>query len=71
MLCLAFGPDNTTYAGTLNGDVYVWKGNKLDRALQAVHKVYNYVNEPAIRKSVFGGLNQVRLNRACSATETS
>ena len=39
MLCLAFGPDNTTYAGTMNGDVYVWKGNNLDRAIQAAHKV--------------------------------
>ena len=39
MMCLAFGPDNTTYAGTLNGDVYVWKGNKLDRSIQAAHKV--------------------------------
>ncbi|KAJ8309461.1 hypothetical protein KUTeg_014335 [Tegillarca granosa] len=37
VLCLGFGPEDTTYSGTLNGDVYIWKGNNLDRVIQAAH----------------------------------
>lgn len=39
ILCLAFGPDDTTYSGTLAGDVYVWRGNNLDRVIPAAHQV--------------------------------
>ncbi|XP_064600933.1 echinoderm microtubule-associated protein-like 6 [Liolophura sinensis] len=38
MLCLAFGPEDVTYAGTLGGDIYVWKGSELQRVIQGAHK---------------------------------
>ncbi|KAK3093757.1 hypothetical protein FSP39_019782 [Pinctada imbricata] len=38
ILCAAFGPEDTTYTGTLSGDIYVWRGNNLDRAIPAAHK---------------------------------
>ncbi|XP_046338524.1 echinoderm microtubule-associated protein-like 6 isoform X1 [Haliotis rufescens] len=37
MMCLAFGPDSQTYAGTLSGDIYVFRGNTLDRVIAGVH----------------------------------
>ncbi|ESO87658.1 hypothetical protein LOTGIDRAFT_166239 [Lottia gigantea] len=37
ILCLAFGPGNITYSGTLAGDVYVWKDNTLDSVIQGAH----------------------------------
>ncbi|GFN97686.1 echinoderm microtubule-associated protein-like 6 [Plakobranchus ocellatus] len=37
LLCLAFGPEDTTYAGTLSGDVYVWKDFNLERVISAAH----------------------------------
>lgn len=43
VLCLGFGPEDTTYSGTLNGDVYIWKGNNLDRVIQAAHNVSNFL----------------------------
>lgn len=39
ILCLAFGADDTTYSGTLSGDVYVWKGNNLSRVVREAHAV--------------------------------
>ena len=39
ILCACFGPEDTTYSGTLSGDIYVWRGNNLDRVLPAAHKV--------------------------------
>lgn len=39
IMCLAFGPDDTTYSGTLAGDIYVWRGNNLDRVIPAAHQV--------------------------------
>jgi hypothetical protein len=42
MLCLAFGPDDTTYAGTLSGDIYVWKGSNLDNVVSGAHQVTLY-----------------------------
>ena len=39
MLCLAFGPNDITYSGTLGGDVYVWKGNNLNKVVQGAHNV--------------------------------
>ena len=39
MLCMAFGPDSVTYAGTLSGDVYVWRKNNLLKVIQGAHKV--------------------------------
>ncbi|XP_029642851.1 echinoderm microtubule-associated protein-like 6 [Octopus sinensis] len=37
MLCLAFSPDQTTYAGTLSGDIYIWKGSHLYNTISDVH----------------------------------
>ncbi|XP_012942464.1 echinoderm microtubule-associated protein-like 6 isoform X2 [Aplysia californica] len=37
MLCLAFGPEDTTISGTLAGDIYMWKGSKLDHVVSAAH----------------------------------
>ena len=39
MLCLASGPDDITYSGTLGGDIYIWKGNNLKRVVQGAHNV--------------------------------
>ena len=39
MLCLAFGPDDITYSGTLSGDIYMWRGNGLIKVVQAAHEV--------------------------------
>lgn len=38
IMCLAFGPDDTTYSGTLAGDIYVWRGSNLDRVIPAAHQ---------------------------------
>lgn len=38
-LCLAFGPDGTTYTGGLNGDVCVWKGHRLANVIPQAHGV--------------------------------
>ncbi|XP_041352370.1 echinoderm microtubule-associated protein-like 6 isoform X2 [Gigantopelta aegis] len=38
ILCLAFGPDDLTYSGTLGGDIYIWKGSNLDRVISGAHK---------------------------------
>lgn len=43
MLCLSFAPDDITYAGTLSGDVYVWKGRNLQKVIQGVHQVRHSV----------------------------
>uniref|UniRef100_H2YU31 Uncharacterized protein n=1 Tax=Ciona savignyi TaxID=51511 RepID=H2YU31_CIOSA len=37
MLCIAFGADNLTYTGAMNGDVYVWKGHILSRTVAKAH----------------------------------
>ncbi|XP_006816118.2 echinoderm microtubule-associated protein-like 6 [Saccoglossus kowalevskii] len=37
ILCLAFAQDDITYSGTLNGDIYVWKANNLQRSIQGAH----------------------------------
>ncbi|XP_035687635.1 echinoderm microtubule-associated protein-like 6 isoform X3 [Branchiostoma floridae] len=37
ILCLAFAPDEVTFTGVLNGDVYMWKGNNLTRVIQNAH----------------------------------
>lgn len=39
ILCVACGENDVTYSGTLSGDVYIWKGHKLDRVVQAAHNV--------------------------------
>lgn len=38
-LCLAFGGTDITYSGTLNGEVYVWKGTNLARSIPNGHNV--------------------------------
>lgn len=38
MLCIAFGSDDTVYAGTLNGEIYVWRGNNLSSVIRNAHK---------------------------------
>lgn len=56
IMCLAFGPDDTTYSGTLAGDIYVWRGNNLDRVIPAAHQVSQLLDfflersEPSIFK---------------------
>ena len=42
MLCLAFGPEDTTLSGSLAGDIYVWKGSDLDHVVSAAHNVSIY-----------------------------
>ncbi|XP_078490103.1 echinoderm microtubule-associated protein-like 6 [Ciona intestinalis] len=37
MLCIAFGAENLTYTGAMNGDVYVWKGHVLSRTVAKAH----------------------------------
>ena len=39
MLCLAFGSDGMTYAGTLSGDVYIWRESTLERVISGAHAV--------------------------------
>ena len=39
MLCVAFAPDNVTFAGTLSGDIYVWKGSNLQSVVAKAHQV--------------------------------
>jgi hypothetical protein len=39
MLCLAFGTNGTTYAGTLSGDIYKWEKNNLTGTVQG-HEVF-------------------------------
>ncbi|XP_064621338.1 echinoderm microtubule-associated protein-like 6 [Lineus longissimus] len=36
-LCLAFGPDDMAYSGTLSGDIYCWKENTLMRVVGGAH----------------------------------
>ncbi|XP_060573407.1 echinoderm microtubule-associated protein-like 6 [Ruditapes philippinarum] len=38
ILCVSFGPSDITYSGTLGGDIYIWRANRLDRVIQAAHK---------------------------------
>jgi len=35
ILCVAFGSPEVTYAGTFNGEVYKWKGNRLQTVIGA------------------------------------
>ncbi|CAK8677759.1 unnamed protein product [Clavelina lepadiformis] len=37
MLSMAFGADNHTYTGAMNGDVYVWKDHVLQRTVAKAH----------------------------------
>jgi microtubule-associated protein-like 6 len=37
LLCLAFGPEDITYTGTLSGDVYKWQGQNLVASVQGAH----------------------------------
>ena len=39
MLCLAFGSNGITYAGTLSGDIYKWEKNNLVGTVQG-HEVF-------------------------------
>ena len=38
-LCLAFGPNDVTYSGTLSGEIYKWKGHNLSGTIPNAHKV--------------------------------
>ena len=33
-LCVAFGPDDVTFSGTMKGEIYAWKGNNLQRVIE-------------------------------------
>lgn len=37
MLSVAFGPNDTTFTGAMNGDVYFWSGSSLTRIVKHVH----------------------------------
>lgn len=39
MLCVAFASPDICYAGTLSGDIYVWRGNNLQKVIQDAHGV--------------------------------
>lgn len=45
MLCLAFGTDGVTYAGTLSGDIYKWERNNLVGTVQG-HEVFLHMFDP-------------------------
>eukprot|EP00051_Salpingoeca_urceolata_P007134 m.94665 g.94665 ORF g.94665 m.94665 type:complete len:1961 (-) comp15130_c0_seq1:316-6198(-) len=36
-LCIAFGPNRTTYTGTLNGDIFKWRENNLIATIPQAH----------------------------------
>ncbi|PFX18604.1 Echinoderm microtubule-associated protein-like 6 [Stylophora pistillata] len=36
-LCLAFGPNDVTYSGTLSGEIYKWKGHNLSGTIPNAH----------------------------------
>ena len=38
-LCLAFGPNDVTYSGTLSGEIYKWKGHNLSGTIPNAHTV--------------------------------
>lgn len=38
-LCLAFGPNDVTYSGTLSGEIYKWKGQNLAGSISTAHTV--------------------------------
>ena len=38
-LCLAFGPNDITYSGTLSGEIYRWKGHNLAGTIPHAHTV--------------------------------
>lgn len=38
-LCLAFGPNDVTYSGTLSGEIYKWKGHNLSGTIPSAHTV--------------------------------
>lgn len=38
MLSIAFGAQNLTFTGGMNGDVYVWKGHELNRTISQAHE---------------------------------
>lgn len=50
-LCLAFGPDDMTYSGTLSGDVYCWKENTLMRVVGGAHAVSQTDQELHVNKT--------------------
>ena len=38
-LCLAFGPNDLTFSGTLSGEIYKWKGHNLTGSIPNAHTV--------------------------------
>jgi len=44
ILCVGFGSNDVVYSGTLSGDVYIWRGSKLDRVVQGAHNVSTNCN---------------------------
>ncbi|XP_033734062.1 echinoderm microtubule-associated protein-like 6 [Pecten maximus] len=56
IMCLAFScSDNTTYSGTMSGDIYIWKENNLDRVIQEAHKGAIYSLDHADEGFATGG----------------
>ncbi|CAH3196152.1 unnamed protein product [Porites evermanni] len=40
-LCLAFGPNDVTFSGTLSGEIYKWKGHNLAGSIPNAHTLLN------------------------------
>ncbi|XP_033122529.1 echinoderm microtubule-associated protein-like 6 [Anneissia japonica] len=38
MLSIAFGANDQTFTGSMSGDIYVWKGNLLNRVVEKAHQ---------------------------------
>ena len=53
MLSVSFGSEDTTFSGSLNGDVYKWKDRTLVQVIQGFHKVSRQLQaDTAHRESV-------------------
>lgn len=49
MLCVSFGSEETTYSGSLSGDVYKWKDRSLVQVIRGYHKVGSQLPVDATR----------------------
>ncbi|KAL5008221.1 hypothetical protein ScPMuIL_013802 [Solemya velum] len=55
LLTIAFGPDGVTYAGSLSGDLYVWRENILERVIPGAHNGPIYTLDMADEGYASGG----------------
>jgi len=40
IMCVACGDEQLTYSGTLNGDIYLWRDNVLEKTIPSAHAVF-------------------------------